>query len=157
MYLVNAKTFPKQIEIPNIVSNKITVLTNCTITEDEVIMFNASLKAVCEYIQKNNILLEDYFAFNVVFTEDGSFSFEERQNATLGNQFQLAVYNMAKLRNLKDNEMMLFVFLEELCHYFFRIKDEKNVKYRVEEIFKIFYPTFDLQELRRRYSLNGFN
>lgn len=156
MNLVDAKSFPKQIKIPSIATNKVTVLTNCILTEDEVTLFNASIKAVCEYIQKCNISLDDYFAFNVIFTTDGSFAFEEDSNGSLGHQFQLAIYDMEKLRNLKDNEMMLFVFLEELCHYFFRISDEKVVKYRVEEIFKIFHPTFDLNNLRRRYSLNGF-
>ena len=156
MNLVDAKAFPKKIDIPNIATNKVTVLTNCILTEDEVTMFNASIKAVCEYIQNNNISLDDYFSFNVIFTADGSFSFKRHSSNSLGHQFQLAIYDMEKLRNLNDNEMMLFVFIEELCHYFFRISDEKAVKYRVEEIFKIFHPSFVLNNLRRRYSLNGF-
>lgn len=156
MKLVDAKSFPKKINIPDIASNKVTVVTNCVLTEDEVVLFNASIKAVCEYIQRNNISLNDHFAFNVIFTEDGSFAFEEDGNGTLGNQFQLATYNISRLRSLNDSEMTLFVFLEELCHYFFRISDEKAVKYKVEEIFKIFHPTFDLNNLRKRYSLNGF-
>lgn len=156
MKLVDAKSFPKQINIPSIATNKVTVLTNCMLTEDEVTLFNASIKAVCEYIQNSNISLDDYFAFNVIFTTDGSFAFKVEGSGSLGHQFQLAIYNMDRLRNLNDSEMMLFVFLEELCHYFFRISDEKAVKYRVEEIFKIFHPTFDLNVLRKRYSLNGF-
>lgn len=156
MNLVGAKSFPKQINIPTIAINKVTVLTNCILTETEVTLFNASIKAVCEYIQNENISLDDYFSFNVVFTTDGSFAIQESSNNSLGRQFQLAIYDMEKLRNLKDSEMMLFVFLEELCHYFFRISDERAVKYRVEEIFKIFHPTFDLSDFRRRYSLNGF-
>lgn len=156
MQLVDAKSFPKRINIPTVAINKVTVLTNCLLTKDEVTMFNSSIKAVCEYIQNANISLDDYFAFNVIFTEDGLFAFKNDICNSLGQQFQLAIYDMNKLRNLKDNEMMLFVFLEELCHYFFRISDEKAVKYKVEEIFKIFHPTFELNGLRRRYSLNGF-
>lgn len=156
MKLVDNKAFPKQINIPSIATNKVTVLTNCILTEDEVTLFNASIKAVCEYIQNHNISLDDFFAFNVIFTADGSFSFEEDKNGVTGHQFQLATYNMGSLRNLNDIDMMLFVFIEELCHYFFRISDEKAVKFRAEEIFKIFHPAFDLNDLRKRYSLNGF-
>ena len=156
MILVGAKTFSKQINIPDIAKNKVTVLTNCVLTDDEIILFNASIKAVCEYIQNNNIYLDDYFSFNIIFTSNGSFAFEENNDKTLGYQFQLAIYNMDKIRKFKDNEMMLFVFLEELCHYFFRISDEKDVKYRAEEIFKIFHPTFNLDEFTGRYLLNGF-
>lgn len=156
MKLVDAKAFPKPIKIPPIATNKVTVLTNCILTEDEVTMFNASIKAVCEYIQNHNICLDEHFAFNVVFTNDGSFTFKQSSANTLGHQFQLAVYNMDKIRSFNSSQMTLFVFLEELCHYFFRISDEKVVKYRVEEIFKIFSPSFDLDDFRRRYSLNGF-
>jgi len=63
---------------------------------------------------------------------------------------------MDRLRNYKNSDIILFTFLEELCHYFFRISDEKEVKYRVEEIFKIYYPAFDLNQFISRYPLNGF-
>jgi len=62
MKLVDAKSFPKQINIPSIATNKVTVLTNCDLTEDEVTLFNAAIKAVCEYIQNRNISLDSYFA-----------------------------------------------------------------------------------------------
>lgn len=156
MKLIDFKSFSKPVNIPNIATNKVTVLTNCVLSEDEITMFNASIKAVCEYIQKHNICLDEYFAFNVIFTNDGSFSFKQEGQNAIGCQFQLAVYNMNKIRSFNDSQMTLFVFLEELCHYFFRISDEKAVKYRVEEVFKIFSPTFDLDTFKRRYSLNGF-
>lgn len=156
MKLVDSKSFPKQINIPSIATEKVTVLTNCVLTEDEVTLFNASIKSICEYIQKNNISLDEHFAFNVIFTEDGSFAFEEDSNGTFGHQFQLATYNMDMLRKLNNFDMMLLTFVEELSHYFFRISDEKAVKYRVEEILKIFHPSFDLDVLVKKYSLNGF-
>ena len=155
MELVGAKSFVKTINIPSIALNKVTVATNCVLSEDEITLFNASIKAVCEYIQKCDISLED--SFNVIFTEDGSLAFEENSEGALGYQFQLATYNMKRLRDLNDYEMMVFTFIEELSHYFFRICDEKTVKYRVEEIISIFYPEFDLNELRKKYILNGFN
>lgn len=70
MTLKDAMSLPKPISIPIITKNKVTVLTNCSLTEDEVILFNASIKAVCEYIQTNNIDLTDYFAFNIIFNQD---------------------------------------------------------------------------------------
>ena len=113
MILKDATSFPKPISVPIIAKSKVTVLTNCSLTEDEVTLFNASIKAVCEYIQTNNIDLADYFAFNIIFTQDDSFSFIPDKNTACGHQFQLAIYNMNKIRSFHNNELTVFVFIEE--------------------------------------------
>lgn len=156
MILNNAKNFLLPIYIPNSMRNKISATTNCDLTKDEIVMFNTAIKALSEYIDSKHIDLTDCYILNVFFTYDGSISLSEEDDSVCGFQCQFALYRMKKVRSFNDNQMTLFIFLEELCHYFFRIYDEKIVKYKVEEIYKSIYPSFNLDEFRRRYDLNGF-
>lgn len=43
MKVVDFKSVPKKINIPSIASNRVTVVTNCALTEDEITLFNASI------------------------------------------------------------------------------------------------------------------
>lgn len=68
MILKDAKQLPKEIKIPSCIAEKVNILSNCEITEDEVILFNAAIKAILEYVSDNNIDLSDYFKLNIFFT-----------------------------------------------------------------------------------------
>lgn len=155
MTLHEVKPFVKPISVPNAFSGKVKVFTNCHITEDEITLFNAALKAMSEYVSDNSIDLSDYFTLNVFFTEDGSISFSEESSANCGSQFHLALYRMGKLRSLPDKyKKMLFVFIEELAHYFLRIADETIIKYKVAEILRYILPSFTDEEMKN-WGLNG--
>ena len=49
---------------------------------------------------------------------------------------------------------MLFVFIEELAHYFLRISDETIIKYRVADILRYILPNFTDDEMKK-WGLNG--
>lgn len=154
MQLQNAKSFPKPIKYFNNFKEKVKIFTNCDLTEDEIDLFNAALKAVSEYVHDNNIDLTDYFVLNVFFTYDGTISFTENDTKTCGSQFHVALYRMEKLRALHSYYMMIFTFIEELAHYFLREYNETVIKYKVEEIMRYIYPDFKLEGLAR-FKLNG--
>lgn len=155
MILQDVKAFAKPIVIPNNFLGKVRCFTNCDVTEDEITLFNAALIAVSEYVEKHSIDLSDYFTLNVFFTYDGSISFKEESNSNCGSQFHVALYRMAKLRTLPlKNSTMLFVYIEELAHYFLRISDETIIKYKVAEIMRYIMPDFTDEEMKS-WGLNG--
>lgn len=155
MTLRDAKSFVKPISIPNAFFGKVKVFTNCDVTEDEIILFNAALKAMSEYVSDISIDLSDYFTLNVFFTEDGTISFSEESSTNCGSQFHLALYRMEKLRSLPEKyKKMLFIFIEELAHYFLRISDETIVKYKVADILRYILPSFTDDEMKK-WGLNG--
>lgn len=155
MTLHDVKPFVKPINIPNAFVGRVKVFTNCDVTEDEIILFNAALKAMSEYVSNNSIDLSNYFTLNVFFTEDGTISFSEESCANCGSQFHLALYRMEKLRSLPEKyKKMLFVFIEELAHYFLRTSDETIIKYRVADILRYILPNFTDDEMKK-WGLNG--
>ena len=118
-------------------------------------LFNAALKAMSEYVRDNAIDLSDYFTLNVFFTDDGTIAFTENSDTNCGSQFHLALYRMGKLRTLPDKyTKMLFVYIEELAHYFLRISDETIIKYRVADILRYVLPNFTDEEMKS-WGLNG--
>ena len=149
MTLQDAKIIPKLIQIPDNFQNRITILTNCELTTSEVDIFNLSLKVVSEYIEKHDVDITGSEKFNIVFTNDGSFSFFERDGNVFGAQLQLAIYNMSKIRSHNYHYiMMFFVFIEELAHYFLRIYDETLIKRKVSEMIQYVIPEFDLNNMK---------
>jgi len=155
MILQNVKPFVKPIKTPDIFVGKVTVLANCSITEDEIDLFNASLKAMANYVINNSIDLSDYFTLNVFFTYDGTITFSEETNTNCGSQFHVAMYRMEKIRSLPDKyKKMLFFFIEELAHYFLRISNETIIKYKVSEILRYILPSFTDEEMKT-WGLNG--
>lgn len=154
MTLENSTTFPKPIIVPQILVNKVKTLTNCSISEREVDIYNVALNLIEKHLKKENIDLSSFFTINVVFTYDGSIAFIEESQGNCGSQMHIAIYRMQKLRELNDEQMMTFVFLEELVHYFWRISDETLVKHKIAEIMQYVFPEFTLDDLRR-YKLNG--
>lgn len=157
MTLKDAKlSLPKPIKIPDNLNGKITLLTNCDLESDEIDLFNAGLKAMAEYIKDNSIDLSDYSSFNVFFTYNGTLTLFEERQGNCGSQFHVAIYRMEKLRQLNSHKMMVFVFVEELAHYFLRISDETVIKYKVTEILNYFLPDFTIEEVKG-WGLNGLN
>lgn len=155
MTLQNVKPFVKPVSIPNSFLGKVKVFTNCNVTEDEIILFNAALKAMSEYVRDHAVDLSDYFTLNIFFTEDGTISFSEESDSNCGSQFHLALYRMGKMRTLPDKyTKMLFVYIEELAHYFLRISDETLIKYKVADILRYVLPNFTDEEMKS-WGLNG--
>lgn len=154
MILKDAKLDLTGIKIPIGIKEKVNILANCEITEDEVILFNAAIKGVYEYILKNNIDLSDYYKLNIFFTYSGELTFLAEKDTQCGSQFHVAIYRMEKLRRLNSERLILLVFVEEMAHYFLRIYDETIIKYKVEEIMRYISPNFTLDELKG-FGLNG--
>lgn len=154
MILDSQKRLPLKPTTPNILKTKIHYFTNCNMTTKEIILFNQALQCVAKQLIMDGIDLSDYYVLNVFFTEDGSISFRENNDATNGSQLYMAIYRMNKLRKFNSSILMLFVFIEELTHYFWRIYDETDVKYKIVEIINHIVPDLTI-DIVKGWGLNG--
>jgi hypothetical protein len=140
--------------IPIILKGKIKIFANCYVKSNEIALFNQALQCVAKHLQHDNIDLSDYFVLNVLFTEDGSISFHEDDDRNNGSQIYMAIYRMKKLRKINANVFMLFVFIEELAHYYWRMYDETEIKYKVVEIINYIVPSLKIDDVKG-WGLNG--
>ena len=154
MHLDNQIPLMKRPIIPKILKGKITVVSNCKLKESEIHLFNLSLQCVANHLEKDNIDLQSYYSLNIIFTESGEFSFHESNDCNNGLQFYSAIYRMKKLRKIGVNIFTMFVYVEELTHYFWRIYDETIVKYKVVEILNDVAPNLSIEDLKG-CGLNG--
>lgn len=144
---------PKPI-VPALLKGKINFFANCDVNPSEIALFNQALQCVAKHLDHDNIDLTDYFVLNVFFTADGSISFHENNEKNNGSQIYMAIYRMNKLRKINSDLFMLFVFIEELTHYYWRIYDETVVKYKVAEIINYIVPNLTIEQVKG-WGLNG--
>lgn len=55
---------------------------------------------------------------------------------------------MKKLRESNHEIIILFVYIEELLHYFLRIYDETLIKHKVGEVIRYMIPDFDENDMK---------
>ena len=134
MTLKDHTSFPIQMIKPPIVDKIITLLTNCHLSEREAVIFNESMRILAHQLVKENINLTVFHSFNIIFTLNGEISLYEKSPTNRGHQFSLAMYRMEPIRELKSEYAMMFIFLEEMVHYFWQSADEEFVKNKVVEI-----------------------
>ena len=53
------------------------------------------------------------------------------------SHFSLAIYQIENLRNTHNERFILFAFVEELVHHYWRIENETEVKYKILEIVQL--------------------
>lgn len=154
MHLDNQIPLIKRPIIPKALKGKITVVSNCKLKESEINLFNLSLQCVSNHLVKDKIDLSTYYSLNIIFTNDGSFALREKDEYNNGSQFYSAIYRMARLRKIGKDVFTMFVYVEELTHYFWRIYDETIVKYKVVEILNDVVPNLSIDDLKG-CGLNG--
>ena len=148
MTLDNCKDFPKEIEVPDLLKDKLQLMTNCELSDREICMFNVSLFYIEKQMRIDNIDLNDFYRINVIFTEDGSFSFHEDSESVGGMQLYLAIYRMNIIRDRHTDWFTMFMYVEELTHYFWRIYDENEVKYKVTKILRNIFPKLTVEKMK---------
>lgn len=140
--------------VPSLLKKKINFFSNCYVKPTEIALFNQALQCVAKHLEHDKIDLSDYFVLNVIFTENGSISFHEDDDRNNGSQIYMAIYRMNKLRKINANIFMLFVFVEELAHYYWRMYDETAIKYKVVEIINYIVPNLTIDDVKG-WGLNG--
>lgn len=147
--------FPSELRRHTILTKKLAAVTNCELTEHEVILFNQAVKAVALQLIEEGIENDDLDGLIVFFTLNGDLTLYEETTSGYGLHFGMAVHMMERIRKEKNDVFTHFVFIEEMAHHYWHISDERKVKYKVEEIMQHMYSNFTLDYMRERWSLNG--
>lgn len=71
MQLDNQRIFSKKIKVPELLKDKLQLMTNCDLSVHEIDLFNVFLSCIEKQMQIDNINLNDFCKINVVFTKDG--------------------------------------------------------------------------------------
>lgn len=156
MILEEQKIIIPKIKIPPVLKGKIKIFSNCKLSKDEVLWFQVSLQLVANHIVKDQIDLSDYYSLNLFFTENGSISFHDELDNVNGMQIYMAIYKMNQIRRKKMAAFSMFVYIEELAHYFWRISDETIIKHKVVEIMQDLAPDFSI-DIPKGWGLNGLS
>lgn len=149
MILKNQK-YISGIVIPCYLRNRINIVSNCKLQEDEIKIFNMALTLINERVAMSPEIDPYYFSLvNVIFTEDGEFTLvKENDKIYFGIQFYSVVYVLKNLREIENQRFLLFAFLEELVHHYWRIVDEKEVKYQVLQIIQQYDKNVTLEMIK---------
>lgn len=121
---------------PELIVNKLNVVGNVELSQDEIKCFNHALVLLSIQLQKENINISNLHSVNILFLSDGNFSIQNTRNGFAGCTTSVIIYVMNVIRSWNDANKVIAVFLEELAHHFWNIEDESIVKHKVLEIMR---------------------
>lgn len=92
-----------------------------------------------------NTSIDSLDAVNVFFSENGDVSLS-MDDGHLGNHMWLIIIHGSKVKEYEPIKILTIV-TEELCHHFWNIRDEREVKYKVMEVLNQAYPLLEISDL----------
>lgn len=150
--VLNNATIIQGISLPKIFENKLFIAKtiNLILHDRDIFLINTALKVVSEQLLAENC--NKIISLNMIFTCDGSFLFSKDNDVLeFGAHCNLAIYRMDLIHEayIRLNEQfVLFVFIEEMVHHYWRIEDEKEVKYKVLEIIRRYDKNITLETVK---------
>lgn len=102
-------------------------------------------------MDSENVPIESLSSVNMFFTERGKINLE-MDTSPLGNYFWLITIHTEKVQNYEPVKI-LAIIVEELCHHFWSIRDERHVKYKVMEVLNQLYPKLEIDDIFNMESL----
>lgn len=136
------------INIPQILEGKIEIRATCIVTDDELKIFALVLKYVAVVLQKDGFTNKDLQRVSVIFLDNEKIELTEDDPNCCGCRFTLVLYYMNKLRILNNALKVALTFIEELVHHYWRISDEREVKYKDLEIMHYLNNTVTFETLK---------
>ena len=140
--------------IPEILVGKLTMVANYVLNDNEVRIFGLALNAISQKLKQDEINKDDLTNVNVIFTKDGNFAIHQDTSSAFASHFSLAIYQLENLRKTHNERFVLFAFVEELVHHYWRIENETEVKYKVLEIVQLIDTGITL-EMVKGWGVNG--
>ncbi|WP_394910622.1 hypothetical protein [uncultured Robinsoniella sp.] len=120
------------------------------LSKEEMDLFDSALRIMFSYCKTNNFSINGWNNLNILFTQNGSFEMLTDDESHIGGSYiKIVVYNVNSWRGIVDSTGLMAIYLEELCHHYFNISDEIEVKHRVYDIMKSFNNDFSFTEYAR--------
>ena len=129
--------------IPEFFHNVLDIHFTCVLTEEEKAIFIDSLSAMEKQLRRDNIRLTTALVLFIASNEY-TIQYEETDRRIIGQQPSLIIYRINRCREKELNyKWMITVYLEELCHLFYKTQDEFITKQKVRETVKNYIPSID--------------
>ena len=123
------------------------IRTLITLLPNECKVFSIALIAIDKQLKREKV---DVKAKNVaVVFLDGHLMNYDIDDDCYGSHIEFVLYNMKKIRDYGfPDEKLLVIFLEELCHAMWNIRDEIMVKEKVTEVYNSYFKSqYKIQDL----------
>jgi len=120
--------------IPDYLKDSLEVLTTCEMKNNESKAIGKGILQVACQLQSEAIDVRKILKVAVIISPYGEFTLSTKEH-TQGELFNLISYPIFKWRELDYTDLMILtIVLEELCHHYWTIRDETEVKYKVAQI-----------------------
>lgn len=134
---------------PEKIGSKIGAISIVELSADERKTIFTALLLIEQKLLSEEVQISSLPNVTLIFTEDGNFTIKNHSSSWGGFAASIIVYNMSFIRSLPHINYQFAVFLEELCHHFWNITDERIVKHKVREIVQLRMP--QIQQLKELY------
>ena len=83
----------------------------------------------------------------MIITESGALSMRIAVDSVVAAYLPVCLYSTVKWRKYSERpHLVALIIAEELCHHFWRIDDEEEVKYKTFEVLKRIYPGTEIAQ-----------
>ena len=140
--------------IPDNLNNKLLMVSNVVLNQNELNLFYLSINWISEQIKKDNIEYDFLTRVTCIFTDTNEPTIVFDEDNTIGVYSPIILYrvNIWRKRNYTDI-ILLGVYLEELCHCYYHYEEEVLVKHKVIEILSSHIQNFQPTDLYTKDSL----
>jgi len=122
--------------IPSYLTDSLEVRATCALSEFEAKQISYGFSLVAKELEREKANVAKLLRVTAVISIDGEFTVST-EKTTAGEQICFVVYGIQKWRDSKfNNDQIVTIVLEELCHHYWAIRDEIIVKHKVTEIFQ---------------------
>lgn len=127
-----------RITAPQILKTKIQIKLTTSITEVEAKIIEQVIYALGDQIEHDNLSVVQSVV--MIITENGAFSMKIAADNVIAAYLPVCLYSASSWRKYSERpHHIALIIAEELCHHFWRIDDEEEVKFKTFEVLKRIY------------------
>lgn len=132
--------------MPSSLKERISILSTCELTNEEIKVFTTAFIIMEKAIQFDASIPRGIHA-NIIFTDKNNIDISIDEPETYGFSLPIITYLVDHWRsNSLSSSQILVIAMEELVHHFWSIRDEVEVKYKVFEILKPYFPKSSIED-----------
>ena len=137
--------------IPQRLQSRITFLTTCHLTNNEIMAFEVAFQAL-DSTMAGDTSIPDELGVTVIVTDQDTISLTILNPNTMGLETGLVIYPIHRWRIAHYNQACMIVCcVEELCHHFWSIANEERVRGKVLDVLKYIWPNVRSEDVYRPF------
>lgn len=130
---------------PDHLKNRVYFATTCALSDDEILAFLNVYSGLDKLLVSDESVNPNAY-ISIICTDSDTFSLT-LDPGFLGNQINLAILPIHRWRERNLSIMQMETCIaEELCHYFWNIRDENLVQFQVLSLLRHIHPNAQLSD-----------